>query len=356
MGIFSSKPKYQPLSVPRSNFVFDENEKIIILLYRYIGTQYHGLQQNMETHTVEKELFRALIDAGFLDERAYLNLGKIKWSEASRTDAGVHACAQVLSFKATGLAGVCIKDIPDMINRKLPKSSDIEILNCLSIKKRFHAQIFAESRNYNFLLPTHVLSSNSMEHLNYLRTEILPLFIGKLNYHNYTSNKPADSPSAIRTIDVFTFTDPFMVNDVECILFTIHGESFMLNQIRKMIATVIAVSIGQIGPDEVKRTLSTEDWRIIMCPGDGLMLDHVDYIKCNQPSRKTPITFENDLQFTEFIPEIQHWKREVLFPHIASIIAKKDVYRVWVREVLLNKPWIPKTDVQNDTNSKQDSE
>ncbi|EAY21248.1 tRNA pseudouridine synthase family protein [Trichomonas vaginalis G3] len=341
MGIFSSSPKYKKLDVPRSKYVFDLDEEIIILLYRYIGTQYHGLQQNIDTHTVEKELFQALISAGFLSDQANCNLNRIKWSEASRTDAGVHACAQVLSFKASGLKGICIADIPDLINKQLPRTSDIEIITCITLRRQFYAQKFAESRNYNFLLPTNAFSSNSIEHLNYLRTSILPLFIGWLNYHNFTSNKSASNPSSMRKIDVFTFTDPFEVEGVEFVLFTIHGESFMLNQIRKMIATVISASHNYIGAEEVKRCLSEEGWSIKMCPGDGLMLDHVDYIKCNKPSKKNPITFENDLQFTEFQPEIQRWKKEVLFPHIAEIIKKKDLYHKWVIEYLPKYPWKP---------------
>ena len=340
MGIFSSKPQQNEektkeiIEIPRTTKIIETEKAPIVLLFRYIGTQYHGLQLNLEVHTVEKELFGAIIAAGLLEEKAYLNLTKIKWKEASRTDAGVHACAAVVSFLASNTEDLCVGDIPEMINSKLPKTSTINVLAAISITKPFDAQRYADSRNYHYLLPVEVFSSTSQSHLDYLRNEIMPCFIGTLNYHNFTTNMPATSASAMRTIDIFTFSDPFDVDGVKCVLFTIHGVAFMLNQIRKMTGLVIAASHGQVGPEEVKRCLSTEDWRIKMLVGDGLMLDKVEYKNFNKGTRKHPFSIETDVEFGEFRPEIERWKREVLLPHIIKIHKEQNVFNIWVQEKL----------------------
>jgi tRNA pseudouridine(38-40) synthase len=69
----------------------------VAILYSYIGTGLHGLQLNKSVPTIEDFLFLALIDSNLIPDRCARNLNEIKLSEASHTDSGVYAAAQVIS-------------------------------------------------------------------------------------------------------------------------------------------------------------------------------------------------------------------------------------------------------------------
>ena len=322
---------------PQLNTYFIRRERApIILFFRYIGTNYHGLQYQVNSRTVDADLFVALEKAGFTPKNTHKCRGKINWSEASRTDSGVHACAQLAEFTARGVENYKCSEIVEMIQENLPEDSAIEIMSAVCPNKEFPIQKFATARRYRYLLPTHTFKYQTKEHYQYLRDTICPCFLGLQNYHNYTSEKPADHPSAKRRIYDFTFSDPFLVNGEEFVLFYIRGESFMLNQIRKMLSVVVAASYGQVGVDEIKRTMSLEKWDIQIIPGDGLMLDQIEYQSYMKDLVK--VNSNNDYEFHAWRPNIEEWKNTVLFPHIANIVAEKDIFRQWVETRLKKHP------------------
>ena len=346
MGIFQSKPdekvkekagKGQPkavVSYPEPNTYYIRRERApLILFLRYIGTNYHGLQYQLNARTIDSDLFIALEKSGFTPPHTNKCRGKINWSEASRTDSGVHACAQLVEFTARNVEGLKCNEIVDIINHNLPLDSAVEVMTAVSPNNQFPIQKFATARKYRFLLPTHTFRSSDEQHLRYLREEICPCFVGFHNYHNYTSDKPAGHASAKRRITDFTFSDPFDVDGEEFVLFYIRGESFMLNQIRKMIAMVCSASHGQVTAEEIKRSLSMEKWSIQIIPGDGLMLDQIEYESYMKQNPK--LTLNTDYEFSAWRPNIEEWKRNVLFRHIAKIVREKDMFRNWLQNRLL---------------------
>jgi len=346
MGLGSSSPQQTvdaPKAIipkpPHNDTVINQDLSPIVLFYRYIGTGYYGLQLNPELPSIEGDLFDALIACGLLPPDAKQSLGRIHWNEASRTDAGVHACAQVLTFVTKSAKGIVCGDIPAMINSKLKEGSPIFIMSALSIGRQFQAQKWAEYRRYNYLMPIYAFHQVSKTHFEYLRTQVMPCFIGKKNYHNYTRHMPANSESAYRHITEFSFSEPFKVEGQDFVLFTITGQSFMLNQIRKMLAVVLAASYGQIEPKAISETLSQENWRLNKVPGEGLMLDKVGYPSTMKPSKKRPDRDpKRDVEFECWRPSIEEWKHTVLFKHIATLMQNEGVYTKWLKDVLAMFP------------------
>ena len=346
MGIFQSKPKENSeinsdnkqnkpiLSYPEPNSYYIRRERApLILFLRYIGTNYHGLQYQLNARTIDSDLFIALEKSGFTPPHTNKCRGRINWSEASRTDSGVHACAQLVEFTARNVEGMKCSEIVDIINKNLPSDSTVEIMTAVSPNNQFPIQKFATARKYRFLLPTHTFRLQTEEHFKYLREDICPCFVGLQNFHNYTSDKPAEHASAKRRITDFTFSDPFDIDGEEFVLFYIRGESFMLNQIRKMIAMVCSASHGQVTAEEVKRSLTVEKWSIQIIPGDGLMLDQIEYESYMKTTPK--LTSNTDYEFSAWRPNIEEWKKKVLFRHIAKIVREQDMYRNWLQNRLL---------------------
>ena len=73
------------------------------LFMGYKGTNYHGLQKSLEAdqfNTVESELERALYKAKLISDDNFGNLNRINWQRVSRTDKGVHAMLNCITYKA----------------------------------------------------------------------------------------------------------------------------------------------------------------------------------------------------------------------------------------------------------------
>ena len=344
---FETKEIEKPEIVPQpfyNDMVITQNPAPLVLFYRYIGTGYYGLQLNPELPTIEGVLFEALISSGILPDNATKIPGKLHWSEASRTDAGVHACSQVLTFLSSSVEGKTCGDLPNLINSKMPKDSPITIMGVLNLDRKFNAQKWAEFRRYNYLMPLSIFFKQSKEHLDFIRNEVCQHFIGEKNFHNFTRHVEGKDPSAKRRITDFTFSDPFLVNNEEYVLWKIRGNSFMLNQIRKMLAVVLAASYNLITLDDIDRTLSIENWRLNRLPGEGLMLDKVEYPSTVKSTKKHPIRNpKKDVEFETWRPSIEFWKKTVLFPHIHNTIKKDDVFNKWIKDVLLVYP--PMTEI-----------
>lgn len=337
MGNFFSKPevekpKPKPRPTPRK---FVENHWVpVVLLYSYVGTGYHGLQFNDQQPTIEKILLDAISDAGLIPPRAYYCLSKIKWNEASRTDVGVHAAAQVVSFKLSLPNGYKIRDVVPLISKYLPPDSPITIWKALSMSNNFNAQKFADGRQYKYLMPLHAFKEQTEKHLQYIRSEILPHFVGTKNYHNYTKRVTPQSERCKRTITKFDISHSFKINGEEYVLWTINGKSFMMNQIRKMLATVLAVSYGLLSLENLDNTFTLQRWSLSKLPGDGLFLDKVEYTA----NKKKYADHSWDVEFDDSRLSVNNWKETVLYPKIAKLVEETDLFRNWIDNVLLVFP------------------
>ena len=71
----------------------------VALLMAYNGSNYHGMQKNLDFKTIEYELLNALVKANLIPSEAIDNLPLIHFQRAARTDKGVSAAKQVVSFK-----------------------------------------------------------------------------------------------------------------------------------------------------------------------------------------------------------------------------------------------------------------
>lgn len=130
--------------------------KKFALIVGYNGEGFWGSQTNPKVRTVERDLERGLYDAGLISRNNFsngLNLNKIKWSRAARTDKGVHALGNLFVMK---LALIENADYPTLINKHLPKS--IRVFKCQRVTKGFSAKNACTDRSYEYLLPVSMLN------------------------------------------------------------------------------------------------------------------------------------------------------------------------------------------------------
>lgn len=256
-------------------------KKKLALVLGYAGTGYSGLQVNPNVETIEKTLEEAIFQAGGISEDNHKDLQKLKWARAARTDKGVHALGNVVSLKINPETTV------DQINEKLP--NDIRVFGIVKVTKSFNAKVMCSSRKYCYVLPSYALAgdiaslkSDQLDCFQVQRThidqlnEILERFQGTFNFHNFTIRRQATDKSCMRYMRVVRVSDTFKYGDLEFIRIGIHGDSFMIYQIRKMIGSALAVYHRRIPKDELSgEALLSKDRKASMpvVPGAGLYLD-----------------------------------------------------------------------------------
>lgn len=82
-------------------------------------------------------------------------------------------------------------------------------------------------------------------------------------------------PRARRYIMSFLCVDTFVSKDIEFVVLEVKGQSFMLHQIRKMVAIVIAVARNIISEETISQAFKTAKMEIPIAPSLGLCLCHV---------------------------------------------------------------------------------
>jgi tRNA pseudouridine38-40 synthase len=84
---------------------------------------------------------------------------------------------------------------------------------------------------------------------------------------------------------------------IEFVRFYLKGQSFLYNQIRKMVGCMIQVFHGQLNEQFVENTLKDNVLMVCLAPGDGLLCEKVAYDKYNElTTTKEPIMVKLKIQ------------------------------------------------------------
>ncbi|KAH8909311.1 pseudouridine synthase [Coniochaeta sp. PMI_546] len=136
--------------------------------------------------------------------------------------------------------------------------------------------------------------------------EALSLYEGTHNFHNYTILKTFKDPSAQRHIKSFVVNPkPIQIRDTEWLSIKVHGQSFMMHQIRKMIAMAVMVTRCGAPTDLIKQSYNSRRISIPKAPGLGLLLERPVFEEYNKKAKseygREPIDFGNyEEQIQEF--------------------------------------------------------
>ena len=126
---------------PKSQIENPESMQRVALVIQYLGTDFHGWQRQPNQRTVQEEIETAISN---VLERPVTLYG------AGRTDAGVHAAAQVAHFNAHG--PIPAHRWASILNSRLAK--DILIRASAKVEPTWHARFSASWRRYRYTLYT----------------------------------------------------------------------------------------------------------------------------------------------------------------------------------------------------------
>lgn len=161
------------------------------------------------------------------------------------------------------------------------------------VTQGFNSKNNCDARTYSYMLPTVAFSPKDYDAGTVAAFRLEPetlqkvnqlfaLYKGTHNFHNFTSQKAPNDPSARRYITQMSCGQPFVRGDAEFVVITVRGQSFMLHQIRKMIGLVIAVVKGYAKEEVMERSWGPEKVDIPKAPGLGLVLERVHFDRYNK--------------------------------------------------------------------------
>jgi tRNA pseudouridine38-40 synthase len=238
------------------------------LTLEYDGTRYRGWQAQKNTdRTVQGVLLRAAREV--LGDDASIG-------GAGRTDAGVHALAQVAHVKAR--RSLPAGEILRGINDALPH--DVNVLSVEPAAPGFHARHDAVSRTYLYRLSRRRTAFDK-RYVWWVRDRLdaramasaAPLFRGRHDFRSFCEN-PEGQESTI----VVVLSSEVLERGNE-IHFRVEASHFLWKMVRRMAGTLVEVGRGKVGGEDVKRFLAAKSvepaaWT---APPSGLFLEKVKY-------------------------------------------------------------------------------
>lgn len=145
--------------------------------------------------------------------------------------------------------------------------------------------------------------------------EALSTYIGTRNFHNYTIQKLFSDPSAKRVIRSFTVgADPVYINSTEWLSLKVHGQSFMMHQIRKMVA--MAALVVRCGTDlsVMRDSFGHVPISIPKAPGLGLLLERPVFDSYNEQAVSK---FEREkIDFDKWKGAMEEFKQREIYDRI----------------------------------------
>jgi tRNA pseudouridine38-40 synthase len=248
------------------------------LMLSYDGSEFAGWQVQPDAATVQGTLASAI---GRVTGEKVLPQG------SGRTDAGVHALAQVVTFVTE--SSVPTANFLKALNDVLPAS--VRVLEVTEAAENFHARHSARAKTYRYRM---------------YRAAICPPFLARYVWHY---PYPLDERAIVRSAELvegehdftsFAAVDPEREREGvqvspssnvrrifsstwdrrgEEFVYTVRGSGFLHHMVRNLVGTFILVGKGTLQPEDLMRILEARSRSAAgaTAPASGLYLVNVEY-------------------------------------------------------------------------------
>jgi tRNA pseudouridine38-40 synthase len=235
----------------------------------YDGTEFHGWQVQPGLPTIQGALEEI---AGGLEGRPVHVAG------SGRTDAGVHALAQVAAFSIEN--PIPLPNLRRAINRLLPPA--IRLLEAVEVSPDFHPRRHAVAKTYEYRIFRGEICPPfdwryAHHHPYPLREDAMsalaPLLEGEHDFSAFAAadERDAEGRSKVRTIFSSTFH-----RHGDWLLYRVRGSGFLKHMVRNIVGTLLEA--GKSNLDEpALRSLLASGKAGPTAPAKGLFLVGVEY-------------------------------------------------------------------------------
>ena len=238
----------------------------------YDGAAYHGWQVQPGQETIQGTLQRIL---GEIERAPVLVAG------SGRTDAGVHALAQVAAFTLTNR--IPVENLRQAMNQLLPR--DIRVLSIEETYPEFDPRRHAVAKTYEYRIVRSPLCSpferRYVHHHPYPLDEsamirLAPVLEGR---HDFSAFAAADVRDGFGYSKVRTIFSSVVEQVGERLIYRVRGSGFLKHMVRNIVGTLIDVGKGNI--DEARLRAMVEPGfpgkATLRMPASGLFLVSVEY-------------------------------------------------------------------------------
>lgn len=256
------------------------------LTLAYDGTDFYGWQVQPGKYTVQGELQNAL---GRVTGEAPLPQG------SGRTDAGVHALAQVASFALK--APIPAENLLRALNRTLPAA--IRVIEAKTVRSTFHARHSAVAKTYEYRIFRGEICPPFLARFVYAcpwpmdlasLEEAAAQFLGEHDFLSFAASDPdlttrkrapeaeQEPVTAIRTI-YHSAWERRQEEAGELLVYRVRGNGFLHHMVRNLVGTMLDVSHGHLKAKDIPAILAACSRSAAgpTAPARGLILHSVEY-------------------------------------------------------------------------------
>lgn len=239
-------------------------------IIEYEGTDYHGWQKQNDCPSIQQSLIEAI--EKFCGQ-------KVDVIASGRTDAGVHAIAQVAHFDLN--KNHPIEKVMGAINFHL-RPQPISVIDCKVVDENFHARFSANKRYYVYRIINRraplVLESNRAWHvavpLNVsLMEDAAKVLIGRHDFSSFRDSH-CQAKSPVRTLDNISIN-----KSGDLVEINIDAQSFLHHMVRIIVGTLKLVGEGKWNKGDLVEALESKKREFAgpTAPACGLYFEKVDY-------------------------------------------------------------------------------
>ena len=251
-----------------------KDERRIMLRVSYDGSAFHGWQAQGNAVSVQGIISSALTELLKKETAVY---------GSGRTDAGVHALAQVCHFDTVSSIEPSLFAV--ILNTRLPKT--IRILSSDEAPEGFHARFSTMSREYWYLIKeTRSMLPWDAGRITPLKTlpdiTLLNSYASELaGTHDFTTFASARDPSQSRVRDIYVSEWDETDDAYGCRImrYRTAGNAFLYHQVRSMVGTMIQAALSGESTERFRDRLlsSSRSQALRTAAADGLYLADVSY-------------------------------------------------------------------------------
>jgi tRNA pseudouridine38-40 synthase len=249
----------------------------IKIVISYDGTDYHGWQVQPGLRSIQGELERVVSE---------IEGGPVQVAGSGRTDAGVHALAQVAAFSIVN--PIPVDNLRRAMNRLLAR--DIRVLRVEDAAADFHPRFQARRKTYEYRIFRGEICSPFER--RYVCHHPFPLAIeemiaaatlleGEHDFRAFAASDERDELelSKVRTIFCSRLVRVEHENDGERLIYRVTGSGFLKHMVRNIVGVLLEVGKGNV--DRAGMRARLEPGCVIRAgptaPARGLFLVGVEY-------------------------------------------------------------------------------
>ena len=246
----------------------------IRVILAYDGSNFHGWQVQPGLPTIQATLEEIL---------AGLDGKPVHIGASGRTDAGVHARAQVAAFNLDN--PIPCENLRKAINRLLPP--DIRILRAEEVPESFNARHDAVAKTYEYRIWRGEICSpferRFVCHYPYIldeerMNEFAPLLLGEHDFTAFAASDVRDYQGKSKVRTIFSSTAESRADGHW--VYRVRGSGFLQHMVRNIVGVLLEVGKGNVDREQLLRRLEPN------CgikpgptaPPQGLFLDSVEYL------------------------------------------------------------------------------